>query len=254
MVRSPRQETGPEGTCHLSRQSTDTLGGLIPFPDNNILQRKLPTLNFSKPSKIISIFNMPTSTLLLSALALSLASQSMADMIIIVNGATLTGDAQAESGNNRLIGKKCPGVLQATGDNDAHCCVGGTLNLSTCEGWPLCRGRQTAAPEPTSISCAAKIPLTANDYSSLIESASSRYLKASGQAEPSSTGESSMPSATSTEETETEGTSTEGANDQEGSTSSGASPAETGNGAVIEKVPGLMAGVVGSVLALWMSM
>ncbi|KAI8676068.1 hypothetical protein NCS57_00510200 [Fusarium keratoplasticum] len=197
---------------------------------------------------------MPTSTLLLSALALSLASQSMADTVVIVNGATLTGNAQAESGKNRLIGTKCPGVLQVTGDNDGHCCVGGTLNLSTCKGWPLCSGRQTAAPEPTSISCATKIPLTASDYSSLIESASSRYLKASGEAEPSSTGESSMPLATSTEETDTEGTSTEGANDQEGSTSSGASPAETGNGSIMEKVPGLMAGVVGGVLALWMSM
>ncbi|KAI8716039.1 hypothetical protein NCS52_00896500 [Fusarium sp. LHS14.1] len=197
---------------------------------------------------------MPTSTLLLSALALSLASQSMADTVVIVNGATLTGNAQAESGKNRLIGTKCPGVLQVTGDNDGHCCVGGTLNLSTCKGWPLCSGRQTAAPEPTSISCATKIPLTASDYSSLIESASSRYLKASDEAEPSSTGESSMPLATSTEETDTEGTSTEGANDQEGPTSSGASPAETGNGSIMEKVPGLMAGVVGGVLALWMSM
>ncbi|KAL2669826.1 hypothetical protein Neosp_015271 [[Neocosmospora] mangrovei] len=178
----------------------------------------------------------------------------MADAVIIVNGVTLTGDTQAGSGNNRLVGKKCPGVLQVNGGNDAHCCVGGTLNLSTCEGWPLCRGPQTAAPEPTSISCAAKIPLTANDYSSLVESASSRYLKASGKADPSSTGESSMPSATSTEETGTGETSTEGANDQEGSTSSGTSPAETGNGAVMEKVPGLMAGVVGSVSALWMSM
>jgi hypothetical protein len=63
-----------------------------------------------------------------------------------------------------------------------------------------------------------------------------------------------MPSATSTEKTDTEGTSTEGANDQEGSTSSGASPAETGNGSTMEKVPGLMVGLVGGVLALWMSM
>ncbi|KAH7002724.1 hypothetical protein EDB82DRAFT_241 [Fusarium venenatum] len=207
---------------------------------------------------------MPTFTLLLSAVALSLASQSMADTVVMVNGVTFTGDAQAESGNNRLVGTKCPGVLQVTGDNDDHCCVGGTLNLSTCEGWPLCSGPHTAAPEPTSISCATKIPLTANNYSSLIESASSRYLKASGEAEPSSTGESSMPSATSTKKTDTEGTSTEGtstegtttegANDQEGLTNSGASPTETGNGSTIEKVPGLIVSLVGGVLALWMSM
>jgi hypothetical protein len=63
-----------------------------------------------------------------------------------------------------------------------------------------------------------------------------------------------VPSATSTEITDTEGTSTEGANDQEGSTSSGASPAETGNGSIMENVPCLMVGLAGGFLALWMSM
>ncbi|KAF4974627.1 hypothetical protein FZEAL_8486 [Fusarium zealandicum] len=160
------------------------------------------------------------------------------------------------------VGTTCPGVLAVTGDNDGYCCVGGELNLSTCEGWPICRGPQTEAPETTSMSCATKIALSESDYTSLVESASSRYLGKSGNAMPQSTGDSAMPKSTSTEDdndeptsTEDDGgepTSTQADSDEPDSTSSGSSASETDNGSSSMRIPGLASGAIGGMLALWM--
>ncbi|KAM0234369.1 hypothetical protein ACHAP5_010091 [Fusarium lateritium] len=163
----------------------------------------------------------PTSTLLT---ALSLAS-----LLQSTSAQTTTFEG---SSNN---GIKCPGVLQASGrDSDGTCCVGGKLDLSTCEGWPICTG---STREPKPLSCATRIPVSAKDYSSIIESASSKYLQGS---EASATDD-SKPSATSTGESSGQAAS---------ATNSDASPSETGNASVM-KMPNLVGGIVGSFLAIW---
>ncbi|CAJ0542757.1 Ff.00g002380.m01.CDS01 [Fusarium sp. VM40] len=168
----------------------------------------------------------PTSTLLT---ALSLAS--------ILQSTTALTTTYGGSSNN---GIKCPGVLQVSGsDSDGTCCVGGKLDLSTCEGWPICTG---STREPKSVSCATRVPVTAKDYSSIIESASSKYLQGS---EASATDD-SMPSATGTGESSKQAASAT-------ATNSDASPSETGNSSVM-KMPNLVGGVVGSILALWVVM
>ncbi|SPJ88878.1 uncharacterized protein FTOL_12773 [Fusarium torulosum] len=166
----------------------------------------------------------PTSTLLT---ALSLAS--------ILQSTTAQTTTFGDSSNN---GVKCPGVLQASGsDNDGTCCVGGKLDLSTCEGWPICTG---SSWKPKSVSCATRIPVTAKGYTSLIESASSKYLQGS---EASATDD-SKPSATSTGESSKQAAS---------ATNSDASPSETGNSSVM-KMPNLVGGMIGSILAMWVLM
>ncbi|WZH49739.1 uncharacterized protein QYS62_010948 [Fusarium acuminatum] len=169
---------------------------------------------------------MPSTTsTLLTALSLASILQSTTAQTTIFSG----------SSNN---GIKCPGVLQASGsDSDGTCCVGGKLDLSTCEGWPICTG---SSWEPKSVSCATRVPVTAKDYSSIIESASSKYLQGS---EASATHD-SKPSVTSTGESRKQAAS---------ATNSDAGPSETGNSSVM-KMPNLVGGLVGSILALWMVM
>ncbi|KAM0350555.1 hypothetical protein ACHAPU_003038 [Fusarium lateritium] len=136
---------------------------------------------------------------------------------------------------------KCPGVLSMTGNNEGYCCVGGELDLSTCAGWPICTG---STREPRPVTCATKIPITAKDYSDQVQSASSKYLQGSEASATDSMASStdSMASATSA-----------GGNDKptttETNSASGAS--ETGNSSNT-KMPSLMGGMLGSILAMWM--
>ncbi|KAH8172090.1 hypothetical protein LIA77_08858 [Sarocladium implicatum] len=71
----------------------------------------------------------------------------------------------------------CPGVIEGenTGPNPTgYCCVGGHVTNSICNGWPNCKGPVTVTK--TSPECSTKVPFTIDDYDSVIESASSRYL------------------------------------------------------------------------------
>ncbi|KIL87457.1 hypothetical protein FAVG1_09163 [Fusarium avenaceum] len=171
-----------------------------------------------------------------SPISTLLTALSLASILQSTTALTTTYGGSSDSGI------KCPGVLEANGggsDSDGTCCVGGKLDLSTCEGWPICTG---STWEPKSVSCVTRVPVTAKDYSSIIESVSSKYLQGS---EASATDD-SMPSATSTG-----GSSKQAASAT--ATNSDASPSETGNSSVM-KMPNLVGGVVGSILALWMAM
>ena len=75
------------------------------------------------------------------------------------------------------LAQNCPGVLHAANGAASSCCVGGTLYLSTCVGWPICQGPATTTTGP--LSCATDIPVTVNNYAALIASAS-ESLAASG--------------------------------------------------------------------------
>ncbi|KAF4973487.1 hypothetical protein FSARC_221 [Fusarium sarcochroum] len=164
-----------------------------------------------------------------------LAFHSQSSAQIVIGGETISADG---SGN---VGTKCPGILSITGNNNAgFCCVGG--NLSTCKGWPICEATATAE----SVSCATKIPLSATDYTALIESASSKYLgsNSNGDAMPSSTADSTMATATSKTTSDEDGT--------DATSASSGQAKETGdsdNGARGLKAP-LVAGIAGGVLAL----
>ncbi|KAM0546729.1 hypothetical protein ACHAPJ_010657 [Fusarium lateritium] len=171
----------------------------------------------------------------LPQVAAFLALLGQASTQIVIGGSTISADA---SGN---IGTKCPGILSITGNNnDGFCCVGG--NLSTCKGWPLCASTATVTP----VSCATKIPVSASDYTALIESASSKYLggDSNGDAKPSSTADSTMATATSDTTSGEEGTDATSA-------SAGQTKAtdDSDNGVSGLKAP-LMAGIAGGVLAL----
>ncbi|KAM0231675.1 hypothetical protein ACHAP5_010967 [Fusarium lateritium] len=159
--------------------------------------------------------------------------------------------------------KNCPGVLNVGGNDDGYCCIGGELDLSTCEGWPICTG---SSWKPKTVSCATTIPITAKDYDARIESASSKYLQ---DTEATTTAD-SVPSATTisdsqdggddTSEATSSATSTAGPSATADSTentstagiSSGASPTETDNASSI-KMANLVGGLVGTVLAIWMA-
>ncbi|KAF2816587.1 uncharacterized protein BDZ99DRAFT_566399 [Mytilinidion resinicola] len=76
----------------------------------------------------------------------------------------------------------CPGVLHVDGPSSTACCVGATpqsVLLSSCPGWPICTGPATTSQTISPLSCATDIPLTADNYDSLMASASSS-LKESG--------------------------------------------------------------------------
>ncbi|KAJ4244564.1 hypothetical protein NW762_014419 [Fusarium torreyae] len=165
--------------------------------------------------------------------------------------------------NDSSGSKNCPGVLENGGNDDGYCCVGGELDLSTCEGWPICTG---SSWEPKTVSCATMIPVTAKDYDARIESASSKYLQ---DTEATTTAD-SVPSATTISDSNDGGddrsgatssaTSTAGSSTTADSTeavstagtSSGASPTETDNASSI-KMTNLAGGLVGTVLAIWMA-
>ncbi|KAL4731586.1 hypothetical protein ACLX1H_000559 [Fusarium chlamydosporum] len=132
----------------------------------------------------------------------------------------------------------CPGVLRNGNDNDnkAYCCVGGELDLSTCEGWPICTG-SSWSPKP--ITCAASVPVTIKDYSAQIKSASSKYLQDGN--EPGAT-TNSVSSATA-----------KGSGDNQATTASATNTAvqsaTTSNGASL-KMPRFAEGLVGTLVAL----
>ncbi|KAF4993173.1 hypothetical protein FGRMN_6658 [Fusarium graminum] len=136
---------------------------------------------------------------------------------------------------------KCPGVLSMTGNNQGYCCVGGELDLSTCAGWPICTG---STREPRPVTCATKIPITAKDYSKQVQSASSKYLQGSEASATDSMASvtDSMASATSADGNDKPMTT---------ETNSAASASETDNSSNTN-MPGLMGGVVGGILAIWM--
>lgn len=140
--------------------------------------------------------------------------------------------------NTDIVGGaiKCPGVLSVpSGDSQDNgiCCVGG--NVSTCDGWPLCAATASRTP----VSCATKIPVSATDYSSLVESASSKYLDAEGNAKPSSTADGTTAKSTS------EGTT--------GSSGEAKETEDSGSAAVGLTAP-WAAGMVGGVLAFCLAL
>jgi hypothetical protein len=124
--------------------------------------------------------------------------------------------------------------------DEGYCCVGGDLNLSTCEDWPLCISPLTAKPDTISMSCATKIPIMASDYNSLVESASSKYLRDRGGTEPSPARERPMAPATSTEDS----------NDKMNQTASRSSPSETYSGSNMTRPLSLVGGLLRGILTL----
>ncbi|KAF5551925.1 hypothetical protein FPHYL_9070 [Fusarium phyllophilum] len=169
-----------------------------------------------------------------------LSSISLACLIqgIVAQTTIITGE------NN----KNCPGVLNNPPDNKAYCCVGGKLDLSTCEGWPLCTG---SSWEPKSMSCYTTIPISASDYDSRVKSASSRYLN--GGVEASATDDASSATSTGDSAKDTASkTTTKGSAEQTASeTSSVARSSQTGNDSNM-KTPGSVGGLLGGIMAIWM--
>ena len=95
------------------------------------------------------------------------------------------GTTQNFNGNDSNGGQSCPGVLVATGNGgsqSSYCCVGGTLLLSTCPGWPICQGPATTTTPEGGPSCAAKIDVSATDYSAAVSSASASFYGGGGGA------------------------------------------------------------------------
>ncbi|KAJ4118929.1 hypothetical protein NW768_010671 [Fusarium equiseti] len=129
----------------------------------------------------------------------------------------------------------CPGVLRNDNGNDgkAYCCVGGELDLSTCEGWPICTGSSWSAKP---VSCATTVPVTATDYGAQIRSARSKYLQ---DDEPTITSD-SVSSATS------DGSQAAAVS----ATSTAVESAASDSGSNII-APGLAGGLVGGLMALW---
>ncbi|KAF5022645.1 hypothetical protein F66182_5321 [Fusarium sp. NRRL 66182] len=136
----------------------------------------------------------------------------------------------------------CPGVLVVDGNNVDYCCVGGDLDLSTCEGWPICTGSSWS---PKTRACSTTVPVTASDYESRVKSASSRYLADAGSITGDSTRDMDMdmPTATATGDAEGQAAST-----------SGAHASETDNAARLAKTPGLVGGLVGGACAILIAM
>ncbi|KAJ4248421.1 hypothetical protein NW762_012758 [Fusarium torreyae] len=171
---------------------------------------------------------------------LALLRQTSAGYTFVLGDETITGSGSSIDGNE--IGTKCPGILSITGNNnDGFCCVGG--NPSTCKGWPLCASTASVTP----VSCATKIPISASDYTALIESASSKYLDG-GDAKPSSTADSTMATATSETTSDEEGTDATSA-----SAGQASSTGDSGNDANDLKAP-LMAGIAVGALALCLAL
>ena len=71
----------------------------------------------------------------------------------------------------------CPGVAEITQGSNGYCCVGGQVNNTNCEGWPICQGPATITHSTV---CATEIPFTASNYDDLVTSASSMYLNSDG--------------------------------------------------------------------------
>ncbi|KAF4956956.1 hypothetical protein FGADI_3368 [Fusarium gaditjirri] len=143
--------------------------------------------------------------------------------------------------------KNCPGVLNNPSDNKAYCCVGGELDLSTCEGWPICTG---SSWEAKPMSCYASIPVSTSDYDSRVKSASSRYLNG---ADASTTDDASSATSTgdSAKDTASKTTARGSAEQTASETSSAASSSQTGNDSNM-KTPGSVSGMLGGIMALWM--
>ncbi|RFN45309.1 hypothetical protein FIE12Z_10458 [Fusarium flagelliforme] len=132
----------------------------------------------------------------------------------------------------------CPGVLRNNNGDEgkAYCCVGGELDLSTCEGWPICTGSSWSAK---SVSCAATVPVTATDYGAQIRSARSKYLH---DDEPTITGN-SVSSATSDGSQASAVSAT--------STAVGSTASDSGSNII---APGLAGGLAGGLLAFWIGL
>ncbi|KAF5624319.1 hypothetical protein F52700_9485 [Fusarium sp. NRRL 52700] len=143
--------------------------------------------------------------------------------------------------------KNCPGVLNNPADNKGYCCVGGKLDLSTCEGWPICTG---SSWEPKSMSCYTTIPVSASDYNSRVKSASSRYLNG---AEASATDDASSATSTggSAKDTASKATTKGSAGQTASETSSAASSSQTSNVSNM-KTPGSVGRLLGGLMAMWM--
>ncbi|CAG1977261.1 unnamed protein product [Fusarium graminearum] len=132
----------------------------------------------------------------------------------------------------------CPGVLRNNGNNDKknYCCVGGELDLSTCEGWPICTG---SSWKPKPITCATTVPISATDYNAQIKSARSKYL---GDGMPTVTGD-SVSDATVNETGSQQATTAS-------ATGAAAESTTTGNGASAV-MPSLAGGLMGGLMVLW---
>ncbi|OBS24631.1 hypothetical protein FPOA_05171 [Fusarium poae] len=128
----------------------------------------------------------------------------------------------------------CPGVLRNGDDNDknAYCCVGGELDLSTCQGWPICTG---SSWKPKPLTCATTVPISATDYNAQIKSARSKYL----EDDTLSVTSNSVSSATMKESGSQQAATAS-------ATGAAAESSATGNGASI-----VMPGLAGGLMVLW---
>jgi hypothetical protein len=131
----------------------------------------------------------------------------------------------------------CPGVLRNNNGNDnkGYCCVGGELDLSTCQGWPICTG---SSWEPKPITCVTTVPITAPDYNAQIKSARSKFML-------SITGD-SVSSTTVDESSNDQGVTAS-------STSTAVGSTQTVNG-VSAVMPSLSGVLVGGLIALWIGL
>jgi hypothetical protein len=200
---------------------------------NWAILRSIYSVKHSILSRIEAPFvtTLSKSTMLLSSISLACLIQG-----ILAQTTIITGE------NN----KNCPGVLNNPPDNKAYCCIGGELDLSTCEGWPICTG---SSWEPKSMSCYTTIPVSASDYDSRVKSASSKYLNG---AEASATDDAS--SATSTggnaKHTVSKTTARGSAEQTASETGSAPSSSQAGNDSNM-KTPGSVGGMLGSIMAMW---
>lgn len=170
--------------------------------------------------------------MLLSSISLACLFQGILAQTTIITG---------ENNHN------CPGVLNNPSNNKAYCCVGGKLDLSTCEGWPICTG---SSWEPKSMSCYTTIPVSASDYDSRVKSASSRYLNG---VEASATDDASSATSTgdNTKDTASKTTARGSAEQTASETISAAISSQTGNDSNM-KTPGSVVGLLGGIMAMWM--
>lgn len=164
-------------------------------------------------------------------------------------GQTINGGI---TGNNQNIGPdgqtySCPGANVQDGTS-SYCCVGGTVIVSTCPGWPICTGEATTTGGVEG--CITKVPFTQSDYSQVVSSAAASISGGSSGGESTSEGGSSAAetgSGGSTMATSTGGARSSGSS----AASSAASSASSAAGAAPTSIAmPLSFGVAGGLLGL----
>jgi hypothetical protein len=140
-----------------------------------------------------------------------------------------------------------------------HSCVGGSLTLSVCAGWPICTGPTTIDTATQTESCVTKVPLTQSDYSSVINSyASANGISyGSGNGNDATTTESSSESeptaeASTTAEDSTMATTTSAGDSSSASAAdaSSSSASSSSSAGAADRVVGPVGAVAGGLLGL----